>query len=37
MVTDYYHSGPTYRLASSQFPLLIHRNAVPEGGKDAMR
>lgn len=37
MVTETYQRGPEGRLPNSRFPLLIHRNAVPGGGQDAVR
>lgn len=37
MVTESYQSGPKHRLPNSRFPLLIHRNAVPGGGKEVIR
>lgn len=36
MVTESYQCGPGHRLPDSRFPLLVHRNAVPGGGNDAM-
>lgn len=37
MKTETYQSGPKGRLPNSRFPLLIHRGAVPGGGKEAVR
>ena len=37
MKTETYQEGPRGRLPNSRFPLLIHRDAVPGGGEDAVR
>lgn len=37
MTTESYQSTPNGRAPNSRFPLLIHRNAIPQGGEDAVR
>ena len=37
MTTEAYTSKPQGRIPNSRFPLLIHRNAIPGGGVDAVK
>jgi len=37
MKTEAYNSRPVDMTPNSRFPLLVHRNAVPGGGADAIR
>ena len=37
MNTEAYTSKPQGRIPNSRFPLLIHRNAIPGGGVDAVK
>ncbi len=36
-MTESYQCGPKHRLPNSRFPVLIHRNAVAGGGRDAVK
>lgn len=36
MKTEIYASKPGERIPNSRFPLLVHRNAIPEGGIEAV-
>lgn len=37
MKTETYTSKPEGRIPNSRFPLLIHRDAIPGGGRDAVK
>lgn len=37
MNTEQFWSTPQGRLPNSRFPLLVHRNAIPGGGEDAVQ
>lgn len=37
MKAETYQCGAKGRLPNSRFPVVIHRHAVPDGGKDAVR
>ena len=37
MKTEAYTSRPEGRIPNSRFPLLVHRDAVPGGGVDAIK
>lgn len=36
MQTETYHSAPNSKLPNNRLPVLIHRNAIPNGGVDAV-
>lgn len=37
MKTEAYTSRPMPRIPNSRYPLLVHRDAIPGGGQDAVR
>ena len=37
MTTEVYFSKPQGKIPNNRFPLLVHRNAVPGGGAEAVK